>query len=113
MNTKTPKRAPMRGAPPVIADTSKAAEAFVQMAPMHVATTPTPATFEAPKAGRPRKYDEPMKPLTIRVPESCYEDLRFLEYTERKSSIQEVASQLLIEAVKERAALLRNGKQGG
>lgn len=103
-----PARRGMSAAPPSISDAG--AEAFVQGAPVHVSTpSPAPEPPAAPssavaKPGRPRKYAEPPKALTVRVSLDCYEDLRFLEYILRKGSIQEVAADLLGRAAKEARA---------
>lgn len=97
MNAKSTRR--MSAAPPTLSDAG--ADAFVRGAPVHVSThSPAPELPAAPppavaKPGRPRKYSETQKALTIRVSLDCYEDLRFLEYALRKGSIQEIAAELL------------------
>lgn len=101
MTTKAKGRGGMSGKPPALPGSSgEGAEAFVRGAAVHVAPH-DPSPPEAGRAaGRPRKYDAPMKPLTIRVPEDCYEDLRFLAYALRAGSIQAVAADLLEKAAK-------------
>ena len=109
MSSKLPRRG-ISAAPPSVPDA--AAEAFVRGAPVHVATpSPSPApepptvpASAAAKPGRPRKYQDPPKALTIRVPLETYEDLRYLEYVLRKGSIQEVAGELLTRAAAEARA---------
>lgn len=89
--------------PSLPAADQKAADAFVNAAPVQVAqpvqTAPVAAQQAASRAGRPRKYTEELKPLTIRVPLNVYEGLRYLEYHEKRGSIQEVAAELLSQAV--------------
>lgn len=103
MNAK-PARRGISAAPPAVPDAG--AEAFVKGAAVHVAVPsipepPAPAPTAGTKMGRPRKYDTPLKSLTIRVPVETYEDLRYLEYFLRKGSIQEIAAELLERAAKE------------
>lgn len=103
MTTKAKGGRGMSGKPPALPGSSREdAEAFVRGAAVHVAPNdPPPPPPEAGRAaGRPRKYSGPMKPLTIRVPEECYEDLRFLAYALRAGSIQAVAADLLEQAAK-------------
>lgn len=101
-----PVRRGISAAPPAVPDTG--AEAFVKGAAVHVATpsaAPEPPPAAAPpepaRTGRPRKYDVPLKALTVRVSFEAFEDLRYLEYVLRKGSIQEIAAELLEKAARE------------
>lgn len=116
MSGERKPRARISGAPPVLSPIDRAgADAFVSSAPVTVsAPVSAPVVseeIEAPavkKAGRPRKYEKPLKPLTVRVSLECYEDLRFLEYVLRKGSIQDIAAELLTKA----ASRLAKSEQG-
>lgn len=106
MSAKSGRRG-ISAAPPAVPETG--AEAFVKGAAVHVSTavpdhesSSVPAT--AAKSGRPRKYADDLKALTIRVSLDAYDDLRYLVYRTGASGIQEVAQTLLEQSARERRA---------